>query len=387
MAILLFPGELSPRHYPMLRLLKKQNWTFTVIAWDRKGNREVSKEDVDLIDNWYWIRLSAPIWSIRLLMKLPFLYLQIWMKAWKLKKRPDIWMCEHYFMLPCLLLLPGKKVYDALEQYSLDLSFYFGSFHRFFFPFIKLIEGLMASFLDGILTIDTKSGWLEKFFRKWNSNVLVIWNLPSIASSPTEIDLEPVRAQYAGKQVVAFAGGLIREKGLFIALEACATLKHSNPNILFLFIGTLKEETTNVNLFVERKGIINNVFFLRAMPYDEMLKHLCCAHVGLALYQRCLHYPFTSSGTARKIFTYMQAGLPIIAPDFGEIGTIVEKTGCGLLIDTSKPDIVADAIQSLIRDFESAKLMGQRGQTAFRELYNWEREHQEFQMFMELVCD
>jgi glycosyltransferase involved in cell wall biosynthesis len=384
LGILLFPGFLSPRHYPMLRQLKEQNWTFSVIAWDRKGNSKVGNEDAELIYNWHWVRLLAPMWSIKLIMKLPMLYLRVLKAALKLKKRPDVWMCEHYFMLPCMLLLPGKKIYDALEMYSLELSFYFGSLQRLFYPILRLIEGLMVSRVHGVLTVDSRGGWLERFFRQWNDNVGVIWNVPSKKDNfAAPNDDTPMRERYSGRQVMAFVGGLIKEKGLMVALQACSLLKDAHKDILFLFIGDLKDRIQDINEILEAKGISEHVLFRSSMPYIEMLKHLRWAHIGLALHQRERIYPYVSAGNGRKFFTYMQAGLPIIGPDFDEVGMIVRKTHCGLLVDTSRPEAVAKAIEHLITHPEKAKAMGERGRTAFIEQYNWETEQIKFQKVMD----
>ena len=70
----------------------------------------------------------------------------------------------------------------------------------------------------------------------------------------------------------------------------------------------------------------------------------------------------------------MHAGLPIIAPDFGGPGEIVEQEGCGLLVDTTDPSRVANAIIALLSNPADAREMGERGRRAVLSKYNWELE-------------
>ena len=79
-------------------------------------------------------------------------------------------------------------------------------------------------------------------------------------------------------------------------------------------------------------------------------------------------------GTSRKIFTYMQAGLPIVAPNFWEIAKVVEEESCGILVDTTDSKEIANAILYLLKHSEEAKRMGENGRKAIIHKYNWEKE-------------
>ena len=77
-----------------------------------------------------------------------------------------------------------------------------------------------------------------------------------------------------------------------------------------------------------------------------------------------------SKGNGRKFFTYMQASLPIVGPEFGEVGLVVREERCGILCDTTNPDEIAKAIVYLLRHPEEARAMGQRGRAAIEQKYN-----------------
>ena len=75
-----------------------------------------------------------------------------------------------------------------------------------------------------------------------------------------------------------------------------------------------------------------------------------------------------------KLFEYMAAGLPVIASDFPSWRLIVEDGGCGLCVDASSPEAIAEAMCEIASDPVRAAKMGERGRKLVAELYNWNLE-------------
>lgn len=70
----------------------------------------------------------------------------------------------------------------------------------------------------------------------------------------------------------------------------------------------------------------------------------------------------------------MGAGIPVVASDFCEIRKIVMGCECGLLVDSTQPSQIGEAILELISNDELATTMGKEGRRAVLETYNWESE-------------
>ncbi len=68
----------------------------------------------------------------------------------------------------------------------------------------------------------------------------------------------------------------------------------------------------------------------------------------------------------------MLCGLPVVASDFPEIRKVVGGAGCGVLVDPTDPDAIAEAIVYLMEHPEEARRMGENGRRAVLERYNWE---------------
>jgi glycosyltransferase involved in cell wall biosynthesis len=75
-----------------------------------------------------------------------------------------------------------------------------------------------------------------------------------------------------------------------------------------------------------------------------------------------------------KLFDYMLVGLPVIASNFPLYREVVEPDRCGLIVDPSKPEEIARAMEYLIDHPDEAREMGERGRKAVLEKYNWDKE-------------
>jgi glycosyltransferase involved in cell wall biosynthesis len=108
-------------------------------------------------------------------------------------------------------------------------------------------------------------------------------------------------------------------------------------------------------------------------PFEGIVRELFAARAGLALfYDQPNHIEMATR--SNKLFEYMAAGLPVIASDLPAWRKIVLGTGCGLVADPYDPEAIAAAIEHLLTNPNEAEAMGERGQAAVRERFNWERE-------------
>lgn len=95
------------------------------------------------------------------------------------------------------------------------------------------------------------------------------------------------------------------------------------------------------------------------------------ARIGLVLLHPAGNY---IDAQPNKLFEYMAAGIPVVASDFPRWRTLIEDVSCGLLVDPLDPSAIAAAIQWLLKHPDEAAAMGQRGQAAIRDTYNWAAE-------------
>jgi hypothetical protein len=167
----------------MLGSLKFKGWSTTFIGWDRGGDHSKSYIYQKVVDEFCWVTLPAPIWSKKLLAKLPEYYYQLW-KILSDFKNPDLVIITHVALLPLASRFSCPKIYDSFEFFSLEMASYFGPLEQFVWPLWQKLEALLAKQMDGVITVDSRRGWLESFFRRTISKVQTIWNLPSKSDDP-----------------------------------------------------------------------------------------------------------------------------------------------------------------------------------------------------------
>jgi glycosyltransferase involved in cell wall biosynthesis len=77
-----------------------------------------------------------------------------------------------------------------------------------------------------------------------------------------------------------------------------------------------------------------------------------------------------------KLFEYMIAGLPIVASNLPRLCEIVQEVQCGILVDPTQPEAIAEALQWLLEHPTEAQAMGNRGRQAVLQTYNWNSQAQ-----------
>ena len=82
------------------------------------------------------------------------------------------------------------------------------------------------------------------------------------------------------------------------------------------------------------------------------------------------------AGPPNKLFNYMRYALPVVASDFPEIRRIIQESNCGVLVHPQDDQGFIDAIDRLLQSPEEATQMGERGQRAVLDTYNWEKMEQ-----------
>jgi glycosyltransferase involved in cell wall biosynthesis len=92
-----------------------------------------------------------------------------------------------------------------------------------------------------------------------------------------------------------------------------------------------------------------NVVFTGAVPHAKMPSCLAAADIGVAPFDISAHRPLSLGfyWSPLKIFEYMAAGLPVVAPAVDRIPSLVADGREGLLYDPASPGALARALETL----------------------------------------
>ncbi len=94
---------------------------------------------------------------------------------------------------------------------------------------------------------------------------------------------------------------------------------------------------------------IDGITFTGAVPHDRMPACLAAADIGVAPFDVTAHPALQLAfyWSPLKVFEYMAAGLPVVAPDIPRLASIVGPGEQGLLYDPDAPRALADALARL----------------------------------------
>ena len=165
-----------------------------------------------------------------------------------------------------------------------------------------------------------------------------------------------------------------RQRGCLELLEALTRVR--SQDLCIEIVGTFVDDSqADFERRVVELGLAERVRVEAWLPFEQAYQRVLGADIGLILFlpgqkNHNLALP-------HKMFDYMLAGLPVIAPNFAhEVVEIIKEADCGILIDSSNPDEIAQALDRLTMDPQERQRLGRNGRRAVLEKYNWEAEFQ-----------
>jgi glycosyltransferase involved in cell wall biosynthesis len=200
-------------------------------------------------------------------------------------------------------------------------------------------------------------------FPSANEGVVVL-NFPLLRA------LLDVRAEKRPTFTVGYIGGISAERGAHEAAEAIERLNEAGVRTSAIFVGGLAAGLEHEGAFgrAVADGYIATTG--RLAPTDGWPLMAAC-HVGLAVLRPS---PNFIDSYPTKLFEYMALGLPVVVSDFPLWRRAVSEAGCGLLVDPTKPDAIADALRWLHDHPADAAAMGERGRATVLARYSWDAE-------------
>lgn len=173
---------------------------------------------------------------------------------------------------------------------------------------------------------------------------------------------------------VLHSGAVGAALGLGAVLAAAALLEGAGETVRWILVGYPADRAPEaLRRAVGERGLEARVEVRPRVPYESLPALLAEADVGLALLDPAdPKFRFVEPGMSRKAFTYMAAGLPVIANP--PQGAWVEAEGAGVLVPFGDGAALADAVRRLAGDPGLRRSLGEAGRAAVASRYHWERQ-------------
>lgn len=222
--------------------------------------------------------------------------------------------------------------------------------------------GSIKRTLDRALLLEPMRRW-----REWQCRVADLIVTPSAAIVPALVPRERILeiewgadtdrftpeahgpvpfSKRPGETIAIFAGAFRAWHGAIHFVRAIGILRaRGRTDIGAVLIGDGPELGAARNAALAVPGIT----LTGALPHDVMPACLAAADIGVAPFDTSAHPPLALEfyWSPLKIFEYMAAGLPVVAPAIPRLRQLVTDEREGLLYDNARPEALADALERL----------------------------------------
>ncbi len=209
---------------------------------------------------------------------------------------------------------------------------------------------ILPSWLDRAKVLETE----------WGADVD---NFHPNASGSLPFTRDPARV------LCVFAGTFRSWHGVAQMAASLARLHRQGEHRLgAVFIGDGPERAAAEQLTREVPGVT----FTSAVPHDQLPPCLAAADIGVAPFDPGRHKPLALGfyWSPLKIFEYMSAGLPVVAPRLPRIAGLVGDGNEGLLYDPADPRTLDDALVRLT-DKALRERLGRAARARAVAQYSW----------------
>jgi glycosyltransferase involved in cell wall biosynthesis len=235
-----------------------------------------------------------------------------------------------------------------------------------------LMERAAAAVFDGIVAATPAIA--ERFPP---GKTVVVQNFPRLAAARVREGEAP---GFDNRQhTFAYTGGLAAVQGLREIVETAALLPVDLGDAVVA--GFFDDDALEREVRASRGW--KRIRFLGRVTPDEVLDVIHSARCGLVIDHPISNYLESYS---TKMFEYMACGVPVVCSDFPFWKRIVADADCGIVVDPMDVEAVAKAVESLCRDPDEARRLGENGRRAILDRYNWDNEFAKLEDLYERIA-
>jgi glycosyltransferase involved in cell wall biosynthesis len=216
-------------------------------------------------------------------------------------------------------------------------------------------EARAIRYMDAIICATPS---IAETFAKYGAETTIVANYPIVG--------ELVRVKNGGDSCshsVCYIGGLSDVRGLREIVKAAAL---SRAGVQLKYAGRFESSSFKEEIIAlpeARKAI-----FLGWLDRGQIAQLVNESMAGLVTLHET---PNHRESLPIKMFEYMSGGLPVIASNFPLWQKILTEANCGICVDPTDVQAIADAMDELANNRERAAEMGRNGQVAVSRKYNW----------------
>lgn len=183
--------------------------------------------------------------------------------------------------------------------------------------------------------------------------------------------------------MVLAIGRFAEKKGFKYLLKALPSVVQEFPNLKLVIVGFGPEEE-RLKQLTRELNLEPNVVFLGKIPNQELPKYYASADVFVC--PSIIDSRGDTEGLPVVLMESLASKCPVVASDVGGISDAIINDETGFLIEEKRPDILADKILTLLKDYELRDKLTTYGQIYAHEKFSWDGVSKRFLKIFESIC-
>jgi glycosyltransferase involved in cell wall biosynthesis len=152
--------------------------------------------------------------------------------------------------------------------------------------------------------------------------------------------------------------------------ELIESMKYLDDEYYLLMVGDgpMREDLEKMSV---KMGLDGRICFTGMVSLARLPDYTRLADIGVVAFKNtCPDYYYASPN---KLFEYIHANVPVVAPGYPLLKEIIEKYDIGVLMDRVEPEEIAAKIKLVFSGMNAYQKMKENTEVAKRDL-NWENE-------------
>ncbi|MCF8246710.1 MAG: glycosyltransferase [Saprospiraceae bacterium] len=175
---------------------------------------------------------------------------------------------------------------------------------------------------------------------------------------------------------VVYAGNMQKNKCIESLVDIAAYL----PDITFLLVGSKPEDIIRLTAYCKAKNV-KNVMLVERLPINEVSPYLYAADALIIPPVAAPMEKFGRTVLPFKLFPYLAAGRPIVAPNLADMRELIRHEENGILVNPDDAAQNAEAIRALFLDEKMKEKLAANASETSRSL-TWEARAEKFRNWL-----
>lgn len=267
-----------------------------------------------------------------------------------------------FFSVILAWIFHTRHIYDMHSSLPKQLVNYNFGDNRLMISVFEYLEKLVINTSNAMITIGPD---LERQVQELNPNVpkQMIENLPLGSDQVSDEAIQQVRNRLGldNKIAIVYTGTFERYQGIGLLIESAEIVKQQSPEAVFILVGGRPNQIEELEKMVANKHLEGSVRFTGTVPIEESNLYIEMADILVSPRIEGTSVPL-------KIYTYLQAGKPIVATNLSAHTLVLDQETAELVEPTR--EAFAEGLVNLISDEDSRRSLGDQGRKLAEEKYN-----------------